>query len=544
VDNNLPSVLDIYSSESVVIRGGLIFYFANASDEEDQESELRCEFESRISGGSWDNASFSERTYDIDFWQVGFSPGSGLSLGEYEIRVGFYDKDGGFSDWLALNVFLLNSPPGASNLGVTSNKIRRGESVIIFAEGGDYEDPTSELSISFQYRPSDSPSEPWITLLGESYSGTENRFEISFKPTSSFITGDYDIRVKTEDSDGDESPWIELKKALEVLNSPPSVVDISLSNSEKFREEELKIFANAQDVEDEEGDLEARFEYSLGGTLWKTEYLGIPSYQSGQWQISFVPLSEADLGSYSFRVRFSDGEDESAWAYSNGSFLVKNNPPSVDIINSGLQDDKTVSFSATVSDPEDSKSSLSYLWDFGDGETSTSDGPVHTFDKSGTYTISLTVTDSDGSEITDTSEIIIEGEAGIADQDETGDMVTLVILLGVVAIIVVLVLVLLLRKKKPEETWLPETTHGVVQPVTAPPPPTYETPSPPPPKAQPPAPQQTVPLIPAAQGAEKQAQFKKSIKCPKCNQTFKIPFKKGMQRITCPHCGISGNIKL
>ncbi len=294
----------------------------------------------------------------------------------------------------------------------------------------------------------------------------------------------------------------------------------------------------------------------MGGSFWETEYLGSPEYRSGQWQVSFIPPSEADLGTFSFRVRFGDGEDESAWAYSNGSFLLKNNPPSVDIKNSGLQEDKTVSFSATVSDSEDSRSSLSYLWDFDDGDTSTSDGPLHTFEKSGTYTVSLTVTDSDGAEITDTSEIIIEGDVGIADQDETGDMVTLVILLVVVAIIVVLVLVLLLRKKKkkPEETRLPETTQGVVQPVTAPPPPTYETPSPPPPsqktppppppKVQPPAPSPTSPPIHTPQIAITQAQSQKNIKCPKCKQTFKIPLTKGTQRITCPHCGTSGNISL
>jgi len=34
----------------------------------------------------------------------------------------------------------------------------------------------------------------------------------------------------------------------------------------------------------------------------------------------------------------------------------------------------------------------SYFWDFGDGGTSTSTNPMHTFPASGTYTVCLTVT--------------------------------------------------------------------------------------------------------------------------------------------------------
>lgn len=39
---------------------------------------------------------------------------------------------------------------------------------------------------------------------------------------------------------------------------------------------------------------------------------------------------------------------------------------------------------------------VSWAWAFGDGNTSTSQNPVHTYATSGTYTVQLTVTDSDG----------------------------------------------------------------------------------------------------------------------------------------------------
>ena len=45
---------------------------------------------------------------------------------------------------------------------------------------------------------------------------------------------------------------------------------------------------------------------------------------------------------------------------------------------------------------------LSYLWDFGDGTTSTVKAPAHSFNKKGIYTVKLTVTSSEGCIISNT----------------------------------------------------------------------------------------------------------------------------------------------
>jgi PKD repeat protein len=549
VNNNLPLVVDIFTSESNVIRGDDLFIFANGSDLEDQEAKLRCEFEFRIAGGTWGNTSFSSKIHNSDHWQVRFISEPDMTLGEYEFRVGFYDMDGGFTGWLSLShtITLQNNPPSVKNLGVELSQIFRTETVIVFAEPEDYEDLPTDLTITFQYKPSSSAT--WVTLLGDSYSTADNRFEVSFTPSAIFELDDYDFRVKLEDSDGDESPWLELEEGLVVLNNPPSVLDLTLSETEIFRDEELLISADAQDMEVDEDDLEPTFEYSVDGTSWKAQYLDTPSYQSGHWQVTFTPPVNADSGSYNFRVRFSDGDDISSWIYSNGSFEVKNNLPSVEITTSGLQDESSVSFSASVSDSEDSQSSLSFLWDFGDDETSTSKTPSHTYEESGTYTVTLTVTDSDGGEVTDTSEITVEGSASVGPQDDSDGMFSLILILVVIVIVVVLILVLLLRRKKtkPEDVWLPEAQSGISQPATPPPPPVAQTtaPLPTPVQTQPPPPKPPVPsAIPPPLEQNGQTQFKKNIKCPKCNETFQIPFKKGTQKITCPHCGISGNITL
>jgi len=70
-------------------------------------------------------------------------------------------------------------------------------------------------------------------------------------------------------------------------------------------------------------------------------------------------------------------------------------PPTADFaISDGVPEiDQSVSFTASVTD-EDPGDTHSYLWDFGDGTTSTSENPSHSYTTAGARTVTLTVTDS------------------------------------------------------------------------------------------------------------------------------------------------------
>ena len=74
-------------------------------------------------------------------------------------------------------------------------------------------------------------------------------------------------------------------------------------------------------------------------------------------------------------------------------------PPSIAGIDAEVNE-YTVSFSAVVTDAS------SYLWDFGDGNTSTQATPEHIYEMSGNYTVTLTVT-GDGGEATSTINVEI-----------------------------------------------------------------------------------------------------------------------------------------
>jgi len=70
---------------------------------------------------------------------------------------------------------------------------------------------------------------------------------------------------------------------------------------------------------------------------------------------------------------------------------------------SGLAGQPVAFSSAGTSDPDGTIAS--YLWEFGDGETSISSNPNHSYASPGTYTVELTVTDNEGAQTTETTTV-------------------------------------------------------------------------------------------------------------------------------------------
>ena len=81
---------------------------------------------------------------------------------------------------------------------------------------------------------------------------------------------------------------------------------------------------------------------------------------------------------------------------------------------SSITGELITTFSATVSGDV-----TSYLWDFGDGYTSSDDNPTHTFSNVGTYNVSLTVTNLNGS-TTSTIDIRVIDAGSFTEMSQEG----------------------------------------------------------------------------------------------------------------------------
>ena len=68
---------------------------------------------------------------------------------------------------------------------------------------------------------------------------------------------------------------------------------------------------------------------------------------------------------------------------------------------------------------KDTDGTITYLWDFGDGGSSTEENPTHPYATDGTYTVTLTVTDNDGASDSDTTEAEIAANEAPVANDET-----------------------------------------------------------------------------------------------------------------------------
>lgn len=142
--------------------------------------------------------------------------------------------------------------------------------------------------------------------------------------------------------------------ALKVISAPamdgPIAGDIYASYNIAPRTGNVTISSDGFDLQDREDKLICEIEYKSPSGVWtplKTEYAGLPPI--GHWNAEFVVSSSAELGKYSFRVRYIDTSGNiSDWLESSDLVNVTPEPPRV-VKTSPLSRESAVPVSSKIS---------------------------------------------------------------------------------------------------------------------------------------------------------------------------------------------------
>ncbi|UCE29504.1 MAG: PKD domain-containing protein, partial [Candidatus Bathyarchaeota archaeon] len=119
-----------------------------------------------------------------------------------------------------------------------------------------------------------------------------------------------------------------------------------------------------------------------------------------------------DSGVFTVSLTVVEGDGDGDFETKTSYITVADTAPSADFTASPTGEALTVGFTDTSTSHD---GIVSWLWDFGDGETSSGQNPTHKFPDDGTYLVTLTVTDSDGSADTVTKQVSVVNTAPTAN---------------------------------------------------------------------------------------------------------------------------------
>jgi len=148
-----------------------------------------------------------------------------------------------------------------------------------------------------------------------------------------------------------------------------------------------------------------------------------------------------DDGVYTVTLTVIDDDDATGSATATKNVL--NRPPIASFTENAtiVSKDEAIHFDASESHDPDG-TIVNYLWDFGDGNTTTGVTSDHAYSEDGNYTVTLTVTDDDGASASLVAAKIVETETALPLA------VLSVIGLGVTALTATLIYGLFIRRKK------------------------------------------------------------------------------------------------
>ncbi|MCK5559369.1 MAG: hypothetical protein KAJ51_02205, partial [Thermoplasmata archaeon] len=363
-----PEVLDIKLSKNIIFRTESVDLYVNGSDYENLESTLTfsIQYKSNLDG-IWKDLNGS---YINNRWQATFTAGIGAALGSYDFRARFQDINNGISKWQYLNDSLnvQNNPPLIEDLLLSKSNAKLSDTVKIWVNGNDIEEPEDNLTVILRYRDPNEQSWDGSYISSAKYIGDKWEFEFDMPYDAPF--GYYDFKARLNDSDGSFTEWIYNNDSLLIYNTPPSVLDIILSKSSIKRTETMYLAVNGIDYETPESMLSIYIQYKPNAKIDWIDLSGEYSNDNASWETRVLTTIDSDLDYYDFRVKFEDNETlSSGWVYLNDSFEVLNNLPEIsnelDEINITTEP-KLIDLTQYESDIEDNDEDL--IWSVDDKE--------------------------------------------------------------------------------------------------------------------------------------------------------------------------------
>lgn len=231
---------------------------------------------------------------------------------------------------LKLNLTANNTSPFGMDLMISEPNVYRTNTIRLFSNATDIEDSEEDLTPHFEYK--GASEAVWKNNYFSNQHYNNSRWEVSFTPPKDAILGQYDIRVRYNDTGQLFSNW--MSGSLLVLNNHPITIDIKFSKNASIQDGNVSIWINGSDIEDDERNLTVELFYrDPHDLIWNSTYLSTPKYINNRWEVNFTAPFGTPFGDYDFKARFIDMDNGyGEWQFVNDSLIIYNlNPIVIDI---------------------------------------------------------------------------------------------------------------------------------------------------------------------------------------------------------------------